>query len=310
MTEPAALVVRPLTEHDAALFTSLPSPGLVGREAFGQSYGFVHEGGEYRPEWTWVALRGDRVVARAAWWGAPDDEAPVALDWFDFAEGEQEAAVQLLRTAPLRAEYSLMVPPGWRDRPDVRAAADARTAAAVAAGMRPLVERFRYEWTPACGLPERPGRLEFSPEPDDGLIRDVVRRTHVGTLDAHDRRNLAELGPEGALDAFMGVLGWLPSPRAWWKLARTPGGEIAGIQIPARNPGGPCVGYVGVVPEHRGHGYAYDLLVECTHDLVAEGAERIAASTDQGNTPMAATFAKAGYPVVQERIDLVPPRAG
>ncbi|WP_262284200.1 hypothetical protein [Micromonospora sp. MA102] len=29
------------------------------------------------------------------------------------------------------------------------------------------------------------------------------------------------------------------------------------------------------------------------------------AATDQGNTPMAATFARAGYPVEWERIDLV-----
>ncbi|GAA5185569.1 hypothetical protein GCM10023322_29870 [Rugosimonospora acidiphila] len=26
--------------------------------------------GEYRPEWTWIALRDGTVVARAAWWQA------------------------------------------------------------------------------------------------------------------------------------------------------------------------------------------------------------------------------------------------
>lgn len=299
-------VVRALTEHDTALFASLPDPGLVGRAAMGHTYAPVHEGGEYRPEWTWVALRDGKVVARAAWWGAPDDTVPKALDWFDFAKGEEEAAVQLLRTSPLRAEYSLLVPPGWRGIPEVRAAAQARISAAVAAGMTPLVERYRYEWTPACGLPERPGRLEFRPEPDDAVIREVVRRTHTGTLDEHDRRNIAELGPEAALDDSMELLEWFPSPREWWKLAYTPQGELVGIQIPAHNPGGPCVGYIGVVPEWRGRGYAYDLLVECTHDLVAQGASRIAAATDQGNFPMAAGFARAGYPVTQERIDLMP----
>ncbi|MEV5239770.1 GNAT family N-acetyltransferase [Streptomyces cinnamoneus] len=303
MTE---LVVRALTEHDTALFTSLSVPAVVGRAAFGHTYVPVHEGGEYRPDWTWVALRDGTVVARAAWWGAPDDTEPKVLDWFDFAEGEEEAAAHLLRTAPFRAEFSLLTPPGWRDRPEIRATAEARIAAATAGGLRPLVERYRYEWTPACGLPARPGRLEFRPEPADAVVRDVVRRTMHGTLDEHDRRNVAEHGLEAALDDAMGFLDWLPSPREWWKLARTPEGEVVGIHVPARNPSGPCVGYVGVVPEHRGHGYAYDLLAECTHDLVAEGAERITAATDQGNFPMAATFAKAGYPVTQERIDLVP----
>ncbi|MEU7134204.1 GNAT family N-acetyltransferase [Streptomyces sp. NPDC046261] len=300
------LVVRALTEHDTALFSSLPDPGLVGRAAFGHTYVPVHEGGEYRPDWTWVALRDGRVVARAAWWGAPDDVSPKALDWFDFAEGEEEAAAHLLRTAPFRAEFSLLVPSGWREVPELRAAAEGRLAAAAAGGLRPLVERYRYEWTPECGLPARPGRLVFRPEPDDAVVRDVVRRTMEGTLDERDRTNIAERGLEAALDDAMGFLGWLPSPREWWKLAFTPDGEPVGIQVPARNPNGPCVGYIGVLPGQRGHGYAYDLLVECTHDLVAEGAARIAAATDQGNFPMAAAFARAGYPVSQERIDLVP----
>lgn len=303
MTE---LVVRALAEHETSLFTSLHDPGLVGRAAFGHTYAPVHEGGDYRPEWTWVALRDGEVVARAAWWGAASDEVPVSLDWFDFAEGEAEAGAELLRTAPLRSEYSIRVPPGWRGRPEIRAAAEARVAAARAAGMRPLVERFRYVWTSECGVPERPGRLEFRPEPDDAVVRDVLLRVMEGTLDAHDRRALDESGPRAAVEDLLGFLNWLPSPRAWWKLAFTPDGDVVGIQIPAHNPTGPCVGYIGVVPEQRGHGYAYDLLVECTHDLVAEGATRIAAATDQGNFPMAAQFAKAGYPVAQEQIDLVP----
>lgn len=27
--------------------------------------------GRRRPEWMWVALRGDRLLARAAWWSRP-----------------------------------------------------------------------------------------------------------------------------------------------------------------------------------------------------------------------------------------------
>jgi RimJ/RimL family protein N-acetyltransferase len=75
--------------------------------------------------------------------------------------------------------------------------------------------------------------------------------------------------------------------------------------VPARNHSDPIVGFVGVVPEQRGHGYAYDLLVEATHLLVEEGVDRIVAATDQTNHPMAAIFARAGYPIERERIDLV-----
>lgn len=297
------LIIRPLISGETSLFTSLSDPGLVGRALLGKTFSTLDEDGEYRPEWSWVALRDGVVVARAAWWGKTDDEKPVALDWFDFSDAE--AAVELLRTAPLYAEYDLLLPPGWREMEDVRAAAEVRTAAAEAAGLHKLVERYRYTWTQDCPLPGRTGRLVYRPEPDDAVIRDVVRRIQQGTLDAHDRRQIEENGSKAAIDEFLGFLDWLPSPRTWWRLASTPDGELVGLHVPARNPVGATIGFIGVVPEQRGHGYAYDLLVECTRDLVEQGAERISAATDQGNFPMAAAFAKAGYPVSEERVNFV-----
>jgi len=306
------LVIRALTESDTRLFNTLshPDTGLLGRALLGQTYAPVHEGGEYRPDWTWVALRDGRTVARAAWWAKAGDEKPVALDWFDFAEGEDAAAAELLRTAPLDVEYEMLLPPGWLDRPDTRAAAERRIGAATAAGMKPLVERFRYEWTPDCGLPERPERLRFRGDPDDQVFLDVLRRIAEGSLDAHTRETAARQGAEAAAQEDLDFFHWCPSPREWWQLAETPDGELAGVHIPAHNPNGPCIGFIGVLPEHRGKGYAYELLAECTHKLVAEGAERIAAATDQGNFPMAAAFTKAGYPVVQERICMIPATGG
>ena len=86
---------------------------------------------------------------------------------------------------------------------------------------------------------------------------------------------------------------------------RTADGELVGLTVASRNYADPVIGYVAVLPEHRGRGYSYDLLVEATHLLVAEGADRIIANTDVTNLPMAATFAKAGYPVADHRINLV-----
>ncbi|MYW64144.1 GNAT family N-acetyltransferase [Streptomyces sp. SID8379] len=299
------LIIRALVEDDAHLFHALDDPGLVGRALTKSVHRTVARGGEYRPDWTWVALRGDRVVARAAWWGGPDDDEPKALDWFDFADGEEEAAVELLRRAPLRAEYDLMLPPDWQELPEVRAAAEARMRAAEAAGMRRLVERFRYRWTPADGIPERPGRLEFRTEPDDEVILDVLRRVHSVTLDAHALKAVEEGGLDQAAQEELDFFHWCPSPREWLRLAYTEDGELVGIHVPAHNPSGPCIGFIGVVPEQRGHGYAYDLLVECTHFLVERGAEFIAAATDDGNVPMAGHFARAGYPVAQKRVNYV-----
>ncbi|KAA2263414.1 GNAT family N-acetyltransferase [Solihabitans fulvus] len=297
------LIVRPLSSGEEPLFDSLPDPGLVGFAAFGDTYLTMAARGEYRPEWTWVALREGTVVARAAWWGGPNDDKPMALDWFDFTD--RNAAVELLRAAPLHAEYSLKLPPNWRDTPAVHAAATARIDAAVAAGLTPLVERHRYRWTPDAGLPSRPGRLRYRPEPDDAVILDVFRRINQGSLDAHVRRTIAESGLDASAKEQLDYLRWMPSPRDWWRLAFTPGGDLVGLAAPCHHHSDPVIGYIGVVPEHRGNGYAYDLLVEATHHLVAEGADRIVAGTDVTNLPMAATFAKVGYPVEQHRIDLV-----
>ncbi|UCM90965.1 GNAT family N-acetyltransferase [Streptomyces marincola] len=308
----ASLVIRSLAgltaDEASALFTSLPDPGLVGRPLLGPPHGTfatVAAGGPYRPEWTWVASRGPEVVARAAFWGGPEDTAPLALDWFDFTD--PAAGTELLRRVPLRADFELILPPAWREAPAVRAAADARIAAAGAAGYRPLVERFRYLWTPACGLPERPERLVFRPEPDDEVILDVLRRVHSRTLDAHALRAIERGGADLAAREELDFFRWCPSPRAWWRLAWTPDGELAGIAVPARNQTTPVIGFIGVVPEARGHGYGHDLLVECTHLLAAEGAGEIAAATDLGNAPMAAAFARAGYPVTQIRVCMSAP---
>lgn len=295
------LVIRPLTAGEEPLFESLADPALVGPGAFGDRYSDGAARCEYRPEWTWVALRGTTVAARAAWFGGPSDKAPVCLDWLDFTD--PDAAVQLLRTVPLRTEYSLRLPPGWRDTPAIAHAAQARITAAQAAGMTMLVERYRYRWTPEQGMPARPGRLDFRPEPDDAVILDVFRRIHQGSLDAHTRRTIAASGLDAAAREDLDILRWMPSPRDWWRLAYIPGGDLAGLTVPCRNYRNPTIGYIAVVPEHRGHGYAYDLLAESTHLLASEGADRIVAGTDVTNTPMAAAFAKARYPVTEHRID-------
>lgn len=134
------------------------------------------------------------------------------------------------------------------------------------------------------------------------MVLELLARIQHGTLDAHGSELNA---PVLAAREELEFLNWCPSPREWWRVAYTHQGEPVGFQAPAHNPNDPIVGFVGVLPEHRGQGYGYDLLVERTHQLHDAGADRIAAATDHGNKPMAAAFARAGYPVVQHRLCLV-----
>jgi len=87
------------------------------------------------------------------------------------------------------------------------------------------------------------------------------------------------------------------------KLAYSPGGDLVGLTAACRNYHHPVIGYIAVVLEHRGHGYAYDLLAEATTSWPAKAQTGLFADTDVTNTPMAATFAKARYPVIEHRID-------
>lgn len=178
---------------------------------------------------------------------------------------------------------------------------------------RPPGKRATTSWSnasctagpPSTACPSGPGAWSSAPNRTT-LFFDALRRIHSVTLDAHALKAIEQGGTDQAAKEELDFFHWCPSPREWWQVAYTPQGDLAGIHIPAHNPSGPCIGFIGVLPEHRGHGYAHDLLSECTHFLVEQGAEFVAAATDRGNVPMAANFAKAGYPVVKERLNFDP----
>ena len=297
------LVVRPLVAGEEDLFLSLTEPALVGIQSIGRDYRELAELGQYRPEWTWVALRGDRVVARAAWWAGPDDDKPIALDWLDFDDGESAAAVEILATAGFDAEYCLVLPPRWRDDPATRRAGEARLEVAQRAGMRPFVERLRYTWTPADGLPDRPGRLRFEPEPDDDrdlrrAAPDRARCRWTRTSGAPWRAGRTR--PRGTswssctgCPRHASGCGWrtqwtVSSPAYRSRAATTTARRSAG-----RRGAGAARPRLRLRPARRGHPPAR-----------RRGREQITAETDTTNTPMAATFARAGYPLTQERVYL------
>ncbi|MFD0576907.1 GNAT family N-acetyltransferase [Dactylosporangium darangshiense] len=87
-------------------------------------------------------------------------------------------------------------------------------------------------------------------------------------------------------------------------MATLPNGEPVGFVFPARNDYGPIIAYIGVLPQHRGHGYIDDVLAEGTRVLAGQDAPRIRATTDVGNVPMARAFARAGYDNYQNELNM------
>lgn len=280
--------------------------------------------GEYRPEWTWIAEAGGDgpVLAAGVWWGRPGEAGPSTLDGLFAHESlrrDERAAVagQLIAEAHhafaaaggATPDFHLFLPGDWRRQRDVVTALSWRWDAALRAGLTEELERLRFQWTNAAGLPRDSGRLRFRGEPDDGVFEDLFCRALDGTLDATTRKTADAVGQreQARLDVAF-YRDKMAGNRDWWRVARTRDGEPVGFGVPSRNSDFPVVGYLGVVPEHRGHGYVGDILAEITRVLVTEaGAETIHADTDLANQPMATAFERAGYRNFARRVVLSAP---
>ncbi|MGW4163575.1 GNAT family N-acetyltransferase [Streptomyces sp. NPDC004788] len=313
-TSDAPLVVRPLAgPGELDLFNRL-------------DYVLDHEladdlaTGRRRPEWLWVALRGDRLVGRVGWWTGRPGTAPQALDFFDLdpALAPEEAAEtgrRLLETASAavlgdgpRPEFGRFMPADWREDPETRRRLETLFGVLEASGARPLVERLRLEWRPGTPVPAPGGRLVFRPVRDREDLLALMTPVMEDTLDAHGQADLAGgLSPREAAELhYDEELAQYTTPRAWWRIAELPGtGEPVGFVVPARNNYHPIIAYIGVLPAHRGRGYVDDILAEGTRVLAAEDVPRIRAATDVGNVPMANSFARAGYTAFERAINFV-----
>ncbi|MFD4947240.1 GNAT family N-acetyltransferase [Streptomyces sp. NPDC058239] len=274
-----------------------------------------------RPEWAWVALDGDRLLARLAWWTTPGGDVPLQFDFFDIDDtlpraDRDEIGLRLFETAtatvfPAGAklpEYGRFVPPDWHEDPAAREVVESRTRVLESTGARLLVERLRLQWTPSSLLPESRGRLVFRPVANREDLLALMTPVMEGTLDAHGQADLASgLSPrEAAEQHYDGEFAGFKSPHEWWRIAELPdGGGPVGFVVPARNSYHPIIAYIGVLPAHRGNGYIDEILAEGTRILAAEGVDRIRASTDLGNVPMAKSFARAGYVNFERSLNLV-----
>ncbi|MBV2354118.1 GNAT family N-acetyltransferase [Streptomyces sp. J2-1] len=311
--EPNDLTLRPITGRDELTLFNRLSYVLDDELADDLAEG------RRRPEWMWVALRGDRPVARVAWWCRTGDTAPHLLDILDMDDTLPDAerigtGTLLLRTALAAVvpagtrppEYGRFVPPDWRGTEAARRVVTERMAVVERLGGSLFVERLRQEWRPGTPVPAPTGRLAFRNPYDDGELTALMTRVLDGTLDAHSVHDLKSASPEDVASAhFTGELARYASPRDWWRVAVLPGSDRpVGFVVPAHNGYNPIIAYIAVLPEHRGEGHVGDLLAEGTRVLAASGAPRVRATTDLGNTPMAAAFRRLGYVNFEREINM------
>jgi GNAT superfamily N-acetyltransferase len=298
---------RPIGPDEVDLFLSFADASPLGIKPPPAAY---RDGLDrwYRPDWSWVALRDGAVVARVAFSGPLDQPRPFAMGSLEIGTGPDRVGTGLGLVRAAFAAYGPVswrqfVPVGWSGDPVLAAAVADRVAVATGVGLEFLVERLDLRW-PGGPVPARRGRLSFRPVPDRDALLPVVAGTVTGTLDATMRADVAARGLDAAVRSFVDQLA---EPVSLWRLGYLDD-ECVGVVAPGNGPFGPDIGYVGVLPAHRGHGYADELLTEGTRLLVeAEvDVDDIAAMTDIGNGPMAAAFARCGWVVREQMLVYTP----
>ena len=71
--------IRPTTAADLDRVLACPATEPVGLVP-ADRYRAELARHQYRPEWTWIAEDGGRILARAIWWGFGDSACPLTLD--------------------------------------------------------------------------------------------------------------------------------------------------------------------------------------------------------------------------------------
>lgn len=308
---------RRATPDDVDALVNFPDdPGVVSlpRDQVREDF----EAGRMRPEWSWLLEDEGRLLGRALWWGR-GDSVPSALDALDVVQELDDprlAAVDLLRGGhadfsasgeSVLPPYTVRLPEGWGDDERTTRAATWRCEAMSDVGVTSSLERRQYAWTPENGIPAGSTRVEFRPGSDEEFL-ELFREAARGSLDVETRQALETMDEVAqARDDFEFYAG-CPGEREWWQVALDGNGAPVGFIVPSATPYHRNVGYLGVLPSHRGRGLVDDLLGEVTRIHAEAGADLITATTDMTNLPMAAAFDRAGYLVTEIRLVLEAPR--
>ena len=263
----------------------------------------------------WLALRGGRLVARAAWRGDPESHTPALLDFLDLGDAPDRVDVgarllsralgEVVAPGDPPPDYVRFVAPDWREDRDVRGEVDDVMEVVRRTGGELVAERFRFEWRPETPIAAPDPRLRFRPLRDEEELLELMTAALTGTRDAYSRLDLARMSArETAARHVRTELTSYATPREWWQVATLPGGDPVGFVIPAHNRYGPIIAYIAVLPEHRGRGHVDAILAHGVRTLAAHDAPRIRASTDLGNEAMARAFVRAGWRNFERSINM------
>ncbi|MFJ2059229.1 GNAT family N-acetyltransferase [Streptomyces sp. NPDC087908] len=306
-------VVRPARPDELPALVEHPDD--AERNAATRAYlAQLLDSGCTRPAWCLVAEDGDgRLTGSVVLWTLPGQEVPLALVLFEAPRDAPETAAALLDAAAATArelgatelEHVVDSPaqaPQFQRNPEDRG----ELLRASGFGVIRDGRRFVHRAPGAPGaLPAEDPRLTFRSlaELGPGPFVEALAELLADTADARLAADVRQHGARRAAELLFEETAELKHEPGWWELGYAADGTVAVISLPAENPAVAVIGFVGVVPAHRGQGYATSVVVRGTRVLAAAGATEIRGDCDAANVAMARAFARAGYVNFADRLE-------
>jgi RimJ/RimL family protein N-acetyltransferase len=176
---------------------------------------------------------------------------------------------------------------------DLAALRESQAAVLIDAGFELAVHRVQLRWTGTA--PRVSDRLQFRPAsqlPAEELER-LFREVTDGSLDHSMTYDRAETDPVTEACDRLARARARAYQDGWFAVGVDDSGEPVGYVQSALVGDRPILAEIGVVQSRRGVGYSNDLLAYGTAVVADHGY--VDSTTDAGNTPMRAAFARAGY---------------
>ena len=163
-------------------------------------------------------------------------------------------------------------------------------------GMDLFQEKQGFTWRNSGAPLPPPGRLRFATVLETGrdLYQDVMARAGRDTLDRNDRWYRDHMHEAHWAAQMMECLQEEDS-QSWWVASEPAGDPVGMVAVSTFDPGVATVTFIGVVPEHRGHGYGHDLLQAATSAAHGRGFAEMLSDVDTLNQPMIDTMRNAGH---------------
>ncbi len=281
-----------------------------------------------RPEWCFVAENSGGAIARIALWSLPAQHIPLDFvlfnaHWDAYCIAPDDVATLLLSHAERffiaagakSIGHCQDTPPR---EPQWQTNEAARQQCLERAGFHIARHTLRYRLVHASVKPSvnasiRPAisdciNLVTVTEADDDALLALVAQVVAASDDQLDREGCARLGADEHARELIADLREMRIDADWWRIAfatNTDGtmGAAVGFILPTASADMGTIGYIGVVPAHRGKGYVNALIAHATHMLQDAQFSRIVADTDLANKPMAKAFERNGWTCFGERLE-------